>query len=120
MVFDTGKDKDRTMMGNTPEEVAEALTAAGADVVGSNCGQGIAGFASICRRLRAATDRPIWIKANAGLPEMVGGQVVYRTTPEEFARHAIELMDAGAGFLGGCCGTNPDFIRRLGRSMRRT
>jgi methionine synthase I (cobalamin-dependent) len=118
MVFDAGKDKDRTMMGATPERVAEALSAAGADVIGSNCGQGIAGFAAICRRLRAATDRPIWIKANAGLPEMANGQVVYRTTPEEFASHAAALMGAGAGFLGGCCGTSPEFIRQLGQAMR--
>ena len=120
MVFDAGKSQDRTMMGNTPEQVAEALTAAGADVVGSNCGQGIAGFAAICRRLRAATDRPIWVKANAGLPEMVEGRVVYRTTPEEFAGHAAELIAAGASFLGGCCGTSPEFIRQLGRAMRQT
>jgi 5-methyltetrahydrofolate--homocysteine methyltransferase len=118
MVFDAGKDKDRTMMGSTPERVAEALTVAGADVIGSNCGQGIAGFAAICRRLRAATDRPIWIKPNAGLPEIVGGKVVYRTTPAEFARHAAELVEAGASFLGGCCGTSPEFIRQLGQAMR--
>lgn len=113
MVFDAGKAKDRTMMGNTPEQVATELTAAGADVVGSNCGQGIAGFVDICRRLRAATDRPIWIKANAGLPEMVDGRTVYRTTPEEFAGHLKTLRDAGAAFVGGCCGTSPDFIRAL-------
>ncbi len=120
MVFDAGKDKDRTMMGNTPEQVAEALTAAGADVIGSNCGQGIAGFAAICRRLRSATDRPIWIKANAGPPEMVDGRVVYQTTPGQFAGHAAELIEAGASFLGGCCGTSPEFIRQLGRAMRAT
>ncbi len=120
MVFDAGKSKDRTMMGNTPEQAAEALIAAGAEVVGSNCGQGIAGFAPVCRRLRAAANRPVWIKANAGLPEMVEGRVVYRTTPEEFASHAAELIEAGAGFLGGCCGTSPEFIRQLGQAMRRT
>jgi 5-methyltetrahydrofolate--homocysteine methyltransferase len=119
LVFDAGKNRDRTMMGQTPEQVAEALTAAGADVIGSNCGQGIAGFAAICRRLRGVTDRPLWIKANAGLPEMVDGQVVYRTTPAEFARHAGELLEAGAAFLGGCCGTTPDFIRALGEALRK-
>ena len=110
MVFDSGKDKDRTMMGVTPEQAAQALTEAGADVIGSNCGQGIQGFVNICRRLRAATDRPIWIKANAGLPEMEGGQVVYRTTPEEFAAVVPDVIASGARFVGGCCGTRPDFI----------
>ena len=66
------------MMGATPEQAAEQLAAAGADVIGSNCGQGIAGFMAICRRLHAAADRPVWIKANAGLPEMVEGQAVLR------------------------------------------
>ncbi len=118
MVFDSGKEKDRTMMGSTPEQVAEALTAAGADVVGANCGQGIAGFVAICRRLKSATDRPIWIKANAGLPEMVEGRPVYRTTPEQFAAYAQPLRTAGTSFLGGCCGTNPDFIRALAVALR--
>ena len=113
MVFDTGKNKDRTLMGVTPEQVAAELTAAGADVIGANCGQGIAGYIPICRRLRAATDRPLWIKPNAGLPEVVDGRTMYRTTPEEFAAHIPALLDAGANFIGGCCGTTPDFIRAI-------
>jgi 5-methyltetrahydrofolate--homocysteine methyltransferase len=113
MVYDSGAEKDRTMMGVTPEQAAEELTAGGADVIGANCGQGIDGFMAICRRLAAATDRPIWIKANAGLPEMVDGKTVYRTEPEEFASHAGPLLEAGASFLGGCCGTDPRFIRAL-------
>ena len=119
MVFATGKNKDRTLMGTTPEQAAEALTAAGADVIGANCGQGIAGYVSICRRLRAATDRPIWIKANAGLPELVDGQAVYRTTPAEFAAHVPALVEAGASFIGGCCGTTPDYIRAVAAAVRR-
>lgn len=110
MVFDSGKEKDRTMMGNTPEQAAKALAHAGADVIGANCGQGIAGFVSICRRLHATTDRPIWIKANAGLPVMVEGRAQYRTSPQEFAAYLPELMSAGACYLGGCCGTSPEFI----------
>jgi 5-methyltetrahydrofolate--homocysteine methyltransferase len=113
MVFDSGKDKDRTMMGATPEQTAAALTAAGADVIGANCGQGIAGFIPIGRRLRAATDRPIWLKANAGLPTLVDGRATYSATPEEFAGYAAELIKLGANFVGGCCGTRPDFIRAI-------
>jgi methionine synthase I (cobalamin-dependent) len=113
MVFDSGKDHDRTMMGTTPEQAVEVLTAAGADVVGSNCGQGIAGFVAICRRLHAAAGRPVWIKANAGLPEMVQGKALYAQTPQQFAEYLPELVQAGAGFLGGCCGTTPAFIQAL-------
>jgi 5-methyltetrahydrofolate--homocysteine methyltransferase len=113
MSFDSGADHDRTMMGVTPEQSAEALTAAGADVIGSNCGQGIAGFVGICRRLKSATDLPVWIKANAGLPQMKGGKTIYTQTPEEFASFAPALIEAGANFLGGCCGTSPEFIRAV-------
>ena len=110
VVFDSGADKDRTMMGNTPEQAAAELADAGADVIGSNCGQGIAGFLPICKRLKAATSCPIWIKANAGLPEMVGGQTTYKQTPQDFAAYVPALVEAGAAFVGGCCGTNPEFI----------
>jgi len=122
MVFDSGKDKDRTIMGVTPEQAAAALEAAGADVIGANCGRGLDGFAMICTRLRAGTDRPIWLKPNAGLPEIVDGRPHYKTTPDEFAQAMLELVDAGASFVGGCCGTNPEFIsaicRVLGRDRR--
>lgn len=117
MVFDCGKDKDRTMMGTTPEQAAQALTEAGADVIGANCGQGIAGFIAICRRLHAATDRPVWIKANAGLPTMVDGRARYSATPDEFAGYIPELIQAGASFIGGCCGTRPDFIAAISQRL---
>ena len=119
MVFDSGKDKDRTLMGQTPEQVAEALASAGADCVGANCGQGLAGYVRVCRRLRAATDRPLWIKPNAGLPEIVDGKIVYRMTAEEFAGYAPALVEAGASFIGGCCGTNAEFIAALVRQLGR-
>lgn len=119
MVFDTGPNKDRTMMGTTPEDAAIELIEAGADVLGSNCGQGVEGFAEICRRMRAVTELPLWIKANAGLPEMVDGKTVYAQSPEEFASQAGRLVPLGASFLGGCCGTNPDFIRAVKADLAR-
>jgi len=113
MVFDSGEDKDRTMMGLSPEEVAQALTEAGADAVGANCGLGVQGYISVCRRMRASTDLPLWMKPNAGLPELVDGQIVYRTTPQAFASGAVALRQAGGSFIGGCCGTSPEFIRAV-------
>lgn len=117
MVFDSGRNKDRTMMGVTPEQAAAELTEAGADVIGANCGRGIAGLVEICRRLRSATSRPIWIKANAGLPELVDGRPRYRMSPGEFAGYLPALLDAGADFVGGCCGAGPEFIRALSARM---
>jgi len=119
MVFDSGKEKDRTMMGTTPEQAAAGLAKAGADVVGANCGQGIAGFVAICARLKAAAEgRPVWIKANAGLPQMRDGKAFYATTPAEFAGHVPAVLAAGASFIGGCCGTAPAFIREIARLLR--
>lgn len=111
--FDSGKNKDRTMTGATPEAVAAKMVEAGADAVGANCGVGVEYAAPICRRLRAACNLPIWIKPNAGLPKMEGTSVRYDTTPQSFASHFVALRDAGASFLGGCCGSTPDFIRAL-------
>ncbi len=119
LCFDSGAALDRTLMGTTPEQAAHELTAAGADVIGANCGQGIAGYVEICRRLRAATDRPIWVKPNAGIPELVNDVPVWKTVPEEFGSYGPALVAAGASFIGGCCGTAPEFIRALGDAIRR-
>jgi methionine synthase I (cobalamin-dependent) len=115
--FDTGRNKDRTMTGVTPEQAARRMTEEGADAVGANCGVGIGEYIPICRRLRAATSLPIWIKANAGLPQIEDGAAVYRTGPEQFASQLPALLEAGATFVGGCCGTTPDFIRAVARTL---
>ncbi len=118
LVFDSGRNHDRTMMGTTPEQAAETLAGAGADVVGANCGLGAEQMLPICQRLKAATDLPIWMKPNAGMPELVDGCAVYKTTPDEFAANAAELVKAGASFIGGCCGSSPEMIRALVARVR--
>jgi 5-methyltetrahydrofolate--homocysteine methyltransferase len=116
-VFDSGKHRDRTIMGTTPEQVATTLTSEGVHAIGANCGLGIREFIPVCQRLAAASPLPIWIKPNAGLPEMVGGIARYKTTPAEFAKSAGALLEAGATFLGGCCGTTPEFVRALAQQL---
>ena len=116
--FDTGKNKDRTMTGLTPEMAAREMTAAGAAVVGANCGVGIEAYVPICRRMRAATNLPLWFKPNAGLPEVIKGEIHYHVTPEQFASHVPELVEAGAKFVGACCGSNPAFIRAIASVLR--
>jgi 5-methyltetrahydrofolate--homocysteine methyltransferase len=118
MVFDSGKQKDRTMMGVTPRQAAVELARAGAHAVGANCGIGIEHCVPICAAMTAATDRPIWIKPNAGIPELVKGEIVYRMTPEAFADYLPSLIAAGARFIGGCCGTTPQFIAALRLRLR--
>jgi len=113
MVYDSGVNKDRTMMGNSPEDVIAELADTGIDGIGANCGQGINAFLPICTRLRQGTDLPIWIKPNAGLPEIVDDQTVFRTTAREFVQHIPGLINAGANFIGGCCGTNQKFVAAI-------
>ena len=121
MVFDTGADKDRTMMGVTPEQAVAGLKEAGATVVGANCGNGIEAFLPVIRRMADVADgTPLWAKGNAGLPELVDGKTVWRTTPQEFAHHAAALVPAGARFVGGCCGTSPAFIEALRQELARS
>jgi methionine synthase I (cobalamin-dependent) len=117
-VFDSGRNKDRTMMGATPEQVGRRMAGLGASAAGANCGSGIENFAAVCRRLKEASGLPVWIKPNAGLPAVEDGRAVYTQTPDEFASHAEELIEAGASFIGGCCGTSPAFIAALSRRLR--
>lgn len=113
MSFSAGPEHDRTLAGVTPEQAAEALAAAGAQAIGANCGEGPAAMLPVCRRLRAATALPLWIKPNAGLPQLTEAGYVYSMTPQEFAELGLVLVEAGADFIGGCCGTNPAFICAL-------
>ena len=117
MTFDTGPNRDRTMMGTTPEQAAAQLADAGADAVGANCGQGPSGFVAICRRLKAAVPLPVWIKSNAGLPQLVDGVAAYTTSPEDFAEQAMAIVAEGADFIGGCCGTSPAYIAALAAKL---
>lgn len=113
MVFDSGKQRDRTMMGITVAQAVAALVAAGAHVVGANCGIGVEHALPVCRSMRAATTLPIWMKPNAGLPELSGGQTVYRTEPAAFAGYVPDLVAAGADFIGACCGSTPAFVTAI-------
>jgi 5-methyltetrahydrofolate--homocysteine methyltransferase len=101
----------RTMMGSAPCEAALAAVEAGADVIGSNCGRGITGMIDIVKEMRTvATDRPIIVNANAGMPVRQDGQDVFPETPEQMAELVPTLIAAGANIIGGCCGTTPAHI----------
>lgn len=113
IVFDAGKDKNMTMMGNSIDEAVEVLSAAGVDVIGANCGQGIEAFTPICERMRQLTDLPIWMKPNAGMPEIVDEQTIFRTTAAEFGTYVPGLLKGGANFVGACCGSDETFIAEI-------
>jgi len=117
MTFDSGVRGFATMMGVTPEKAAGGIEAAGADAVGSNCGTGIETMIRIAKHLRTATGLPLWIKPNAGIPELVEGETVFPDTPDEMAAHIPALVRAGVTFIGGCCGSKPDHIRRFRKTI---
>ena len=109
----------RTMMGNTPEACVRKAEAAGAALVGANCGTGIEDYVPLAPVLRGLTELPLWVKANAGVPHIVGGKVTYPLTPEQYASFVPALVQCGVEVIGGCCGTDPRFIREVGRTIAR-
>lgn len=119
MVFDKGPRGLFTMMGVTPERAVKDLKAASADVVGTNCGNGIEVMIEIARRIRAATDGPVMVKSNAGIPSIVRGGIVYPETPEWMADRYKTLASLGVNVLGGCCGTGPAHIMALCEAVGR-
>jgi 5-methyltetrahydrofolate--homocysteine methyltransferase len=106
-----------TVMGTSVEKTAAGLAAAGADVVGSNCGTGIEDMLEVARAMAKATALPIAIQPNAGLPVPREGRAVYEQTPEAMAAHVPELLEAGVAIVGGCCGTTPEHTRALRRCV---
>ena len=116
MTFDKGPRGLFTMMGVTPHQAAIQLQNAGAHVVGSNCGNGIEVMVQIARAMREATDGFLVINSNAGIPELIGGKVVYTETPEFLASFWNDLIEIGVDIIGGCCGTTPSHIRALANS----
>ena len=114
MTFASGPEGTSTMMGECPAALAAAAEAGGADAVGANCGTGPANYVKVAALLREATDLPIWIKPNAGLPQAgPGGKTIFPMGPDEFVSFAGHLATAGANFIGGCCGTTPQHVRAL-------
>jgi methionine synthase I (cobalamin-dependent) len=107
------------MMGVSPEVAALEAAAAGADVIGTNCGNGIENMIEIVRQMHAAVpDRPILAQANAGMPELVDGVTIYPETPEYMSSRVGELIAAGATIVGGCCGTTPQHMAAIAEAVR--
>jgi 5-methyltetrahydrofolate--homocysteine methyltransferase len=117
--YEEGNDRDRTMWGESPAEVAKTLLAAGADVVGMNCGRGPDRAIVIIREMRAVTDAPLVAYPNAGLPITTGDTVTYELGPDEMARDYPALLDAGCNIVGACCGSDPEHIKRIAEVVKR-
>ena len=110
----TRQGEYRTMMGVTPKESAIACVNAGADIVGTNCGNGIEQMIGIVMEIRGAVpNTPILVQSNAGLPINEDGRIVYIESPEYMAQYVKPIVAAGANIVGGCCGTTPEHIRAM-------
>jgi 5-methyltetrahydrofolate--homocysteine methyltransferase len=116
--YEETHDRDRTMWGESPADVARTLLGAGADVVGMNCGRGPDRAIAIIREMRAATDSPLIAYPNAGLPITKGDQTTYELGPEEMAKDYPALLDAGCNIVGACCGSGPEHIRLIAEVVR--
>ena len=122
MAFDHTRVGPRTMMGVTPEQAASALVAAGAAVVGANCGASLdlEDYVDILRRMRGAVPGvPVMAQPNAGQPQVsAGGEVTYPADPQSFAQNIARLLAEGAAVVGGCCGTTLEHIRALREDLK--
>ncbi len=109
---------DRTVLGDTPAQVALALATSGADVIGVNCSGGPSQLLRVLRQMqKAAPGARLSVMPNAGWPEMAGGRVMYSATPEYFGDYALAFKEAGACLVGGCCGTTPEHIHLMREAL---
>ena len=110
----TVKGTYRTMMGVSPDDAAAAALEAGADIIGSNCGNGMEHMVYIVREMKTRFPGAfILVHANAGLPENVDGHDVFPETPEITASYVRQVIGSGANIVGGCCGTTPAHIAAI-------
>jgi len=108
----------KTMMGVSPAEMTRACVSAGADIIGSNCGNGFAQMPAIVAEMRkTALQTPIYVSANAGLPVNRNGTTYFPETPEMAAKNVPAIITAGANIIGGCCGTTPDHIKAIAAAI---
>jgi len=110
MVTLTFAGDSKTMYGTTPEAAVVVLQSLGADAVGVNCSAGPETMVPVIERMAAVAEVPVIAKPNAGMPSLVDGETVYEMSPKKFATHMEKLVEAGAGILGGCCGSEPAHI----------
>ena len=113
MTFDATPRGFFTVMGNSIEEAAGALTAAGATVTGSNCGNGIVKMIRVAEEFKKHTTLPLIIQSNAGIPTLKHGVLEYPEDPEFMAEKTRELITMGVKVIGGCCGTTPEHIAAI-------
>lgn len=112
----TFESNGRTFEGTPIEAMVSVAEGMGCDAVGINCSLGPREIAPFIRRVTELTDLPVIVKANAGLPNLETGQ--YDLDPDSYAEDSMDAILAGVRYIGGCCGTDPDFIRKLNQIIQ--
>jgi methionine synthase I (cobalamin-dependent)/5,10-methylenetetrahydrofolate reductase len=112
------REDGKTPLGTDATLFAERLDQWGVDVVGMNCSVGPHAMLEAVPRLVAVTERPISAQPNAGLPREVDGRKIYMASPDYMAKYAARLIRRGVRFVGGCCGTTPEHIKRIAEAVR--
>jgi homocysteine S-methyltransferase len=118
MVMVTVDDEGNCLDGASPEQAAALLTEWGAGAIGVNCSTGPATVLTAIEAMRSATTLPLAAMPNAGMPRAVEGRNIYLCSPEYMASFARKAINAGAQFVGGCCGTTPNHIRAMRSAIR--
>ena len=109
----TYQEDGRTFTGTDPLTGTITLQSLGADAVGVNCSMGPEELMPVVEQILEYSRVPVMVQANAGLPKIREGETVYDVSPEGFADIVSEMVAKGAGIIGGCCGTSPEFIKEL-------
>lgn len=107
------EENGRTFTGCTPESMAVVLEGLGVDAIGLNCSLGPKELLPVVKKILNSTNLPVMTQPNAGLPTISFGEAVYNVSAEQFAEYLEEYVDLGVSIIGGCCGTTPEFIKKL-------
>jgi len=121
LAYDPAGEKFRTMMGIAPADAADKLLPLGIDAIGFNCGSlSMEQYVSLAQIYVSETKGEVAILAepNAGKPELVDDQVIYKVNPEDFAAAAEKIHSAGVNIIGGCCGTGPAHIEAVANKLK--
>jgi len=113
----TIQNDGNTSYGTSPEIFTQRLDEWGADVIGLNCSVGPHAMLEALEKMRQVTTRKLSAQPNNGLPRQVDGRMFYMTSPDYIAKYAKRLIQAGAKFVGGCCGTTPEHIKQIANAV---
>ncbi|MFH1576365.1 MAG: homocysteine S-methyltransferase family protein [Candidatus Margulisiibacteriota bacterium] len=114
----TYDDGEKTIYGTSAEVAVVVLEALGVDVIAANCSIGPEGMLKVVKAFQTMSSLPVMVMPNAGMPELVGNKAVYKMTPKKFGWFAAKFAKLGVRIIGGCCGTGPEHIRAVKKSLK--